>query len=73
MHNAKLIKVKGSKYLTIQTKGAYNHLRIERGIHGLTVSILTGHGCLVRSFYNLKPLKVPSLVRALRKQYMSEV
>ena len=73
MHDAKMIKTQEHKYLTIQTKGVYNHMRIERTIHGLTLSILTGHGCLVRSFYNLKPMKVPSLVRMLRKQYMSEV
>ncbi len=57
-------------YITIQEKGVYNHIRIEKGIHKLTVSILTGHGDLIRAFYNLKPIKVPSLIRMLKKHYM---
>ena len=73
MHNAKLVKTNEVRYLSLQVKGVYNHIRIERGVHNLTVSVLTGHGCLIRSFYNLKPMKVPSLVRMLKKQYMSEV
>jgi hypothetical protein len=69
-HNAKLVKTQERRYLSIQERGVYNHIRIEYGLHRLTVSVLTGHGDLVRAFYNLKPLKVPSLVRMLKKHYM---
>lgn len=70
--NAKQVKTQTARYITIQESGVYNHIRIDYGIHKLTVSVLTGHGDLVRAFYNLKPIKVPSLVRMLKKYYMSK-